>query len=100
MLKTGARPAKLAVHWSLRAQCSLDETMAHIDAQDVSTGRLVLQRLHTALDLIATQPEIGTRINQRRTRRFAIPKTGHSIDYLVKFNEILVVRWARQRRKS
>jgi plasmid stabilization system protein ParE len=99
MSKIGARLAKLDVHWSPRAQSSLDETMAHIDAQDVFTGRLILKRLHTALDLISTQPDIGTRINKRHARRFAIPKTGHTIDYLVQSNEILVIRWVRQRQK-
>jgi plasmid stabilization system protein ParE len=72
--------------------------MAHIYAQDVGTGRLMLQRLQTALDLIAIQPHIGTPTNRRFVRRFPVPKTGHSIDYSSDQNEILVLRWMRQRR--
>lgn len=60
MPKTTAKPAKLAVRWSTRAQHSLAQTMAHIYAQDAATGRLVLQRVQTALDLTAIQLHIGT----------------------------------------
>ncbi|MYN38302.1 type II toxin-antitoxin system RelE/ParE family toxin [Duganella sp. FT109W] len=100
MSKPSAKPAKLAVRWSAKAQHSLEQTLAHINAQDESAGRLVLQRLQVALDLIAIQPHIGTPTNRRRSRRFPVPKTGHTIDYRVEQSEILVLRWMRQRRKS
>jgi plasmid stabilization system protein ParE len=73
--------------------------MAHIHAQDTSTARLVVLRLQSALDLIAEQPAIGTPVTSRRTRRFPIPKTGHTIDYRVEQGEILILRWIRQRRQ-
>jgi len=84
----------------LAAQKSLDQTMARINAQDFVAGQLVLQRLNNALDVIATQPAIGTPTERGNTRRFAIPKTGHSIDYTISRAGILVTRWARQRRDS
>jgi plasmid stabilization system protein ParE len=99
MSKTGARPAKLVVRWTSKAQRSLDQTMVHINAQDISTGQLVLQRLKVALDLIAVQPDIGTPTAGRITRRFPIPKTGHTIDYRVEKDLIVVTRWTRQTRK-
>lgn len=99
MLNPGAKPAKLAIHWSPTARRSLDQTIAHINAQDMSAGDLVLQRLQSALDAIAAQPGIGTPTDRRGIRRFPIPKTGHTIDYRVHENAIMVTRWARQKRK-
>jgi plasmid stabilization system protein ParE len=73
--------------------------MAHVYAQDMEAGRLLLQRLQRALDLIAEQPGIGTQTKQKNLRRFPIPRTGHTIEYRVGRGGITITRWARQTRK-
>ncbi|MQA20670.1 type II toxin-antitoxin system RelE/ParE family toxin [Rugamonas rivuli] len=100
MSNSSVKPARLAIRWSSTARRSLDRTIAHIHAEDASASQLVLRRLQNALDVIADQPGIGTLTDRRDTRRFPIPKTGHTIDYRVHQGEILVTRWARQRRKG
>ncbi|WP_083902542.1 type II toxin-antitoxin system RelE/ParE family toxin [Janthinobacterium sp. HH01] len=100
MSNPSVKPAKLAIRWSLTARRSLDQTIAHIHAQDALASGLVLQRLQNALDVIAAQPGIGTPTDRRDTRRFPIPKTGHTIDYRLHQGDIMVTRWARQRRKG
>ncbi|NVD70267.1 type II toxin-antitoxin system RelE/ParE family toxin [Duganella sp. BJB1802] len=100
MSNPSVKPAKPEIRWSSTARKSLDEAIAHIKAQDVSAGELVLQRLQNALDVIVAQPGIGTPTDRRDTRRFPIPKTGHTVDYRVHRGEIVVTRWARQRRKG
>ena len=69
--------------------------MAYILSQDRVSADLVLTRLHAALDAIALHPGIGTPTRTRSTRRFAIPKTGHTIEYRVSAEEIVIVRWIR-----
>ncbi|WP_442881938.1 type II toxin-antitoxin system RelE/ParE family toxin [Duganella sp. S19_KUP01_CR8] len=91
-------PAKLEVRWLSAALSSLDKSLEHIAAQDVNARDLVSQRLLTALDVIAFQPNIGTRTRRRNTRRFPIPKTGHAIEYRVEGDAITVTRWVRQAR--
>ncbi|MBV6322408.1 type II toxin-antitoxin system RelE/ParE family toxin [Duganella violaceipulchra] len=100
MSNPSVKPAKLAIRWSSAARRSLDQTIAHINEQDVSAGELILLRLQNALDVIVAQPGIGTPTDRRDTRRFPIPKTGHTIDYRVRQSEIMVTRWARQRRNG
>ncbi|RFP10732.1 type II toxin-antitoxin system RelE/ParE family toxin [Duganella sp. BJB475] len=99
MSSANGKPARLVVSWSAQAQESLDQTMAHVYAQDMSAGNLMLQRLQKALDLIAEQPGIGTPTKQKNLRRFPIPRTGHTIEYRVGRRGITITRWVRQTRK-
>lgn len=42
---------------------------------------------------------LGTPMTTLNIRRFAIPKTGHTIEYRVRPGELYILRWYRQRRK-
>ncbi|MRX09771.1 hypothetical protein GJ697_18195 [Pseudoduganella sp. FT25W] len=100
MRGANAKPARLVISWSARAQKSLDQTIGHVYAQDTNTARLIIQRLQKALDLIATQPAIGTPTKIAGLYRFPIPKTGHTIEYRIHQTSITIMRWARHTRKS
>jgi len=81
------------------AERSYSESLDYIAAQDARAAMLVIDRLKAALVLLAAQPGIGTMVGTRGRRRFAIPKTGHLIEYRVIYNEIKIIRWARHSRK-
>ena len=72
--------------------------MAYINAQDPIAGGLVLQRLQNAIDIIESQPGIGTATDRPNLRRFPIPKTGHTIEYRMTREAITIVNWVRQAR--
>lgn len=95
MCAASVKQAKRTVRWSVAAQRALDQTMAHINAQDYSTGLLVLQRVSKVIDLLSTQPDIGTPTYLPALRRYPVPKTGHTIEYRVTANDIVIVRWVR-----
>ncbi|MBA5639076.1 type II toxin-antitoxin system RelE/ParE family toxin [Duganella sp. LX20W] len=84
------------IRWSSAAAKSLAQTLEHINTQDPNTGHLVAQRVQSALDLIALRPAIGTPTTRPGIRRFAIPKTGHLIEYRSDETGIIVIRWMRQ----
>lgn len=71
------------------------QTLEHIATQDPNTGHLVAQRVQTALDLIALRPSIGTPTTRPGIRRFAIPNTGHLIEYRSDKTGITITRWMR-----
>jgi hypothetical protein len=80
------KPAEPRIHWSAKAKASFSATLDHIASQDQSTDILV-------------QPELGTTVAGTSIRRFAIPRTGHLIDYQVKSGKLLIVRWMRSTRQ-
>jgi plasmid stabilization system protein ParE len=72
--------------------------MEHINSQDSAVGMLVMQRLQNAIDIIASQPGIGTPTERPNLRRFPIPRTGHTIEYRTTPDAITIVNWIRQAR--
>ena len=74
MCAASVKQAKRTVRWSAAAQRALDQTMAHVNAQDYSTGLLVLQRVTKVIDLLSTQPDIGTRRICQRYAAIRFPK--------------------------
>ena len=91
-------PGKLPIRWLPAAQRAAEKSLSHIAAQDPNTSALVYKRLLGALDLISLQPAIGTPTHRKNIKRFPIPKTGHTIEYRLTPNEIVITRWVRQAR--
>ncbi|MBA5689740.1 type II toxin-antitoxin system RelE/ParE family toxin [Rugamonas apoptosis] len=87
------------VRWSLAAAKLLAQTLEHIDTQDPGTALIIMQRVQSALDLIVLHPALGTPTTRPGIRWFAIPKTGHLIEYRAGKTGITVTRWARQARR-
>jgi plasmid stabilization system protein ParE len=86
------------IRWSPAAALSLAQTFEYINSQDPRTSNLIAQRVQNALELIALQPAIGTPTRQTGIRRFAVPKTGHMLEYSLNKGDITIVRWMRQSR--
>ncbi len=87
----------LAVVWSASAQKAFFSTLEKIENEDVGTARLIIQRVDKSITLITVQPNIGTFTAMTGVRRYAIPNTGHAINYRVVHGELRILRWYRQR---
>ncbi|WP_407682034.1 type II toxin-antitoxin system RelE/ParE family toxin [Pseudoduganella aquatica] len=85
--------------WTSGAQKSYNATLCRIAMQDDATHAIFERRVTQALALLATQPSLGTPTADVKVRSFAIPKTGHTLEYQIIQGTVLVVRWYRQRRK-
>ena len=87
------------VEWALPALQSYQGTLQRIAEQDELTVALFEQRVMRALIVLASQPDLGTPGTRAGTRSFAVPKTGHTLEYRVQGDILRVTRWYRQRRK-
>ncbi len=87
----------LAVVWSASAQRAFFSTLEKIENEDAGTARLVIRRVDKSITLITAQPNIGTFTAMTGVRRYAIPNTGHTINYRVAHGELRILRWYRQR---
>ncbi|NRR33676.1 type II toxin-antitoxin system RelE/ParE family toxin [Oxalobacteraceae bacterium] len=92
-------PPKLLIRWSPAAIKSYYASLAHIEMQDDHTAKLIAQRVNRALDILSSQPGLGTPVPRSFSRRFAIPNTGHMIEYRVRGIELWISRWMRQTRR-
>lgn len=90
----------LAVVWSATAQKAFFATLEKIENEDAGTTRLIIQRVDKSISLIAAQPSLGTFTAMTGVRRYAIPNTGHMINYRVAHGELRILRWYRQRQHT
>ena len=90
----------LSIIWSASAQKAFLDTLKRIENEDVGTARLVLQRVEKSMSLLTIQPGMGTFTAMPGVRRYAIPQTGHSINFRVMHGELRVLRWYRQRQNQ
>jgi plasmid stabilization system protein ParE len=74
--------------------------LAYIAEQDPASSQLVRDRVEQALKQIAAFPAIGTPGLRRGIRRFAVPNTGHVINYRVTRSAVRIQSWYRARRRS
>lgn len=98
MPAANSAPGKLPIRWLPTARRAAEKSLNHIAAQDPGASALVYKRLLGALGVISLQPAIGTPTHQKNIKRFPIPKTGHTIEYRLAANEIVITRWIRQAR--
>lgn len=87
----------LSIIWAASAQKAFLETLERIENEDLGTARLVLQRVEKSFSLLAIQPGMGTFTAMPGVRRYAIPHTGHTVNYRVAHGELRILRWYRQR---
>ncbi|MET3106218.1 plasmid stabilization system protein ParE [Oxalobacteraceae bacterium GrIS 2.11] len=89
-----------SVIWSVRAQKALISTLTHIKYEDEGTAAALLRRVENSTALLATQPGMGTSTATPGVRRYAIPHTGHTIEYRSSNGGIQILRWYRQRQQQ
>lgn len=82
--------------WAPSARRAYLRSLEYIAADDVRTAQLVAERVAHSLELIETNPAIGTPVQGGRVRSYPVPRTGHGFNYIVMAGSIRVVRWYRQ----
>ncbi len=83
--------------WAPSARRAYLRTLEIIADDDHRTAMLVAERVAHSLDLIETNPAMGTLIQGGRSRRYAVPRTGHAFNYRETATGVEIVRWYRQR---
>ena len=83
--------------WGRRALDAYVSTLIHIGSENRQAAYLVEERVDRALALILAHPGIGSPSARRNERIFAIPNTGHVVDYRVHAGSIGITRWYRAR---
>jgi plasmid stabilization system protein ParE len=63
-------------------------SLGRIGEQDPHSAELVLRRVRRALALLLLHPGLGTPTHRADKRRFAIPNTGHAIEYRLVKDEL------------
>ena len=96
---SNSRQTPSEARWTAGAQKSYNETLHRIAIQDRATLAAFERRVIHALAILATQPGLGTPTADVKVRQFAVPQTGHTLEYRIEHGTVLVVRWYRQRRK-
>jgi plasmid stabilization system protein ParE len=87
----------LTVVWSASAQSAFFASLEKIENEDAGAARLIIQRVDKSINLIAAHPNLGTFTAMTGVRRYAIPNTGHTINYRIAHGELRILRWYRQR---
>lgn len=88
------------LEWLPRAWTSYRATLVRISDDDPSAAQKLKDRVERALTQIAAFPDIGTPGLPRGARRFAIPNTGHIVNYRVTRDAIRIVLWYRARQQG
>jgi toxin ParE1/3/4 len=87
------------LEWARAARDAFEASIEFIASEDPRAARLVAQRVEDALRLIQAHPKIGKMAALRGRRMFAIPNTGHVINYRVTRSTIRVLRWYRSKQR-
>lgn len=82
--------------WAPGAHRAYLRTLDYIARDDIHTARLVAERVAHSLELIETNPGMGTPVQGGRVRRYPVPRSGHAFNYRETANGIKIVRWFRQ----
>ena len=82
----------MRIKWLRAALRNLDEEAAYIAADDPKAAQFVVQRVLSAVALLAEQPALGRPGRVADTRELVIPKTRHIVPYRVRGQTVEVLR--------
>jgi len=85
------------LEWARPARAAYEASLMRIAEEDVEAAALVEKRVARSLGLLVLQPAMGTPSVVAGRRVYPIPNTGHSVNYRVTKDKILILRWYRQR---
>ena len=89
----------MRLRWLRKALENLDAEAAYIAGEDPAAARLVLQRILTAVRLLATQPALGRPGRVAGTRELVVPKTRYLVPYRVRGQTVEILRVFHTSRK-
>jgi toxin ParE1/3/4 len=92
----------MQVRWLTTALHNLDQEADYIAQDDPQAAKLVMQRIHQAVKLLADNPALGHPGRVHGTRELVVPDTRYIIPYRVRprLNRIEILRVFHSSRKS
>ena len=87
----------MRLEWSPRATDAYVASLTLIAENDRLTAELVRERVDRALAAILEFPGLGTPVLKRGMRSFAVPNTGHVLQYRVIGDVVRIRLWYRAR---
>jgi len=84
----------MQIRWLNKALQNLDGEAAFIAQDDPAAARLVVQRIHDAVQLLAANPALGHSGRIHGTRELVVPDTRYIVPYRVRprLNRIEILR--------
>jgi toxin ParE1/3/4 len=82
----------MQVKWLRKALQNFDDELAYIAQDDVSAAHVVVQRVMTAVAMLADQPGLGRPGRVPGTRELIVAKTRYVVPYRVKGDTVEVLR--------
>ncbi|MFZ4499506.1 MAG: type II toxin-antitoxin system RelE/ParE family toxin [Burkholderiales bacterium] len=89
----------MRLRWLRRALENLDAEAAYIAQEDPAAARLVVQRILTAVRLLATQPALGCPGRVAGTRELVVPRTRYLVPYRARGQTVEILRIFHTSRK-
>jgi len=89
----------LKVRLSVRARRQIDSSLAYVHARSPQGAEQIGRRLLELLDLLAQTPEIGKRIDEPGLRRLHLSPYPYLLDYNVRRDEVVVLRFRHAARR-
>jgi len=90
--------AKRRLDWTQTAQRQYLDHLGWIAERNLIAAQGIQRRIEHSLDLIQTDPAIGTPDKKKR-RRHPVPRTPFTIYYRIKRSSIQILRVLRQRQE-
>lgn len=92
----------MQVKWLATALQNLDQEADHIARDDPQAARLVVQRIHKAVHLLADNPALGHPGRLHGTRELVVPDTRYILPYRVRprLGRIEILRVFHSSRKT
>ena len=82
----------MRVRWLRKALRNLDDEATYIAVDDENAAQFVVQRVMSAVALLADQPGLGRPGRVPETRELVIPKTRYIVPYRVAGDTIEILR--------
>ena len=89
----------MQIKWLKKALKNLQDETNYIAEENPQAAQLIMQRIYTAVALLAEQPASGRPGRVHGTRELIIPKTRYIIPYRVRNNAIEILRVFHTSRK-
>ncbi len=92
----------MQIKWLVKALENLNDEAEYIAKSDPAAARMVVQRIYSAVSLLAENPALGHAGRIHGTRELVVPDTRYIVPYRVKpeLNQIQILRVFHSSRKS
>lgn len=82
----------MRVRWLRKALRNLDEEAGYIANDDSAAARIVVERVLSAVAMLAQQPDMGRPGRVPGTRELVVPRTRYIVPYRVRGDAVEILR--------